>query len=331
MRQRPTIKKVAELAGVSPSTVSRVLNGNDAQHMRPETKARVLAAIDRLNYTPLRAARSLRRQRSQVLAVLVPDISNPFFALLARGVETVAFHAGYSTLICDSNHSEEKETRSLWLLLAERVEGLVFIPVAQPDVGTIERLEQAGVSIIVVDRQVQGLPTVSADNRAGSRMLAEHLLQLGYRDIAYVAGPQDVSTARERLEGFVEALSERGVRPVCVRRGKYTYESGYARAKDVLRREHVDAIVAANDLMAVGAMRAAEELGLAVPKDLGVAGFDRVPWAAFLRPWLTTVEVPANRMGSEAAQMLLEGTVQSLRLPVRLVPGQTCSRRRGAW
>ncbi|MEW6216220.1 MAG: LacI family DNA-binding transcriptional regulator [Candidatus Bipolaricaulota bacterium] len=327
MIRQPTIRQVAVLAGVSPSTVSRVLNGNDGQHMRPATRDRVLAAIHELDYTPQRAARSLRRQRSQVLAILLPDISNPFFALLARGVEAVAFDAGCSTLICDSDNLVPKETRYLSLLLAERVQGVVLVPVAQPDRAAIDRLARCGVRVVVADREVHGLPTISADNRAGSRMLTEHLLELGYRQIAYIAGPSDVSTANDRLAGFLDALRARNMSPVCVRHSPYTYESAYATAKAILARSVLDAIVAANDLMAVGVMRAAEELGRAVPDDLGVAGFDHVPWAAFVRPRLTTVEVPARHMGTEAARMLLEGSVESLLLPVRIIPGETCSRR----
>jgi len=328
MGGQPTIKQVAALAGVSPSTVSRVLNGKDEEHMTPETKEKVLAAIEKLDYTPLRAARSLRRQRSQVFAVLVPDISNPFFALLARGVESVAFRAGYAVLIGDSNHSVARESRHLSLLLAERVEGVVFIPVAQPDMDAIRRLSSSGARVVVVDRQVPGLPTVGVDNRAGSALLAEHLLKLGYRAIAYIAGPEGVSTAHERLEGFAEALGGWGVAPVCVHHGGYTYESGYSKAKNILERERPDAVVAANDLMAIGAMTAAEECGLRVPDDLGIAGFDRVPWAELIRPWLTTVEVPISRMGSEAAQMLLDSSIGSLQLPVKLIPGETCARKR---
>ncbi len=327
MVRQPTIRQVAALAGVSPSTVSRVLNGTDGQHMRPATRDRVLEAIRKLNYTPQRAARSLRRQLAQVLAVLLPDISNPFFALLARGVEAVAFDAGCSTLICDSSNSVHKETRYLSLLLAERVQGVVFVPVAQPDRDAIDRLAHCGVRMVVADREVRGLPTISADNRTGSRMLTEHLLELGYRKIAYIAGPADVSTANDRLAGFLDALKVRDMTPVCVCHGQFTYESAYATAKAILARGSPDAIMAANDLMAVGVMRAAAELGLIVPDDLGVAGFDHVPWAAFVRPQLTTVEVPARRMGTEAARMLLEGTVESLLLPVRVIPGETCSRR----
>jgi len=328
MRRKVTIREVATRAGVSVSTVSRVLNGKDAHHMRPETKARVLRAIEELEYIPVKAARSLRRQRTQVIGVLLPDVSNPFFSLLARGVESVAFERGYSILICDSNHSVEKESRYLDILLAESVEGIVFVPVGQPDMKRIERLLRKGVRIVVADRRVEGLPAVEADNRGGSRELAEYVLSLGYRKIAYIAGPKEVSTSQDRLLGFQEAMEEAGLKPVMVRHGNFTYESGYELAKAILETEKVEAIMCGNDLMAIGAIRAAEDKGLRVPEDLGVTGFDHVPWSELMRPKLTTVEIPAYNMGQAAIRQFLKGDNQNRLLEVRIIPGATCARRR---
>lgn len=296
--------------------------------MRPDTKARVLAAIDELGYTPVKAARALRNQRTQVFAILLPDISNPFFSLLARGVESVAFRAGYSTLICDSSHSVEKESRYLSLLLSERVEGIVFIPVAQPDGECIRRLVRAGVRIVVADRRIEGLPTVGVDNVEGSRRLTEHLLHLGYRRIAYVAGPVDVSTARDRLAGFRQALEQARIRPTAVHRGQFTYEAGYTQAQEILQQHNVDAIMAGNDLMAMGVIGAAQDQGLTVPEQVGVTGFDHVPWADLVRPPLTTVEVPAFEIGEVGAEQLLSTETREIRLATRIIAGGTCAKRR---
>lgn len=331
MPRQPTIREVAALAKVSLSTVSRVLNGSDAAHMTPRTKARVLAAIEELQYTPAKAARALRRQRTQAFAILVPDISNPFFSLLARGVVSKAFQVGYTTLICDSNHSVEKESRYLSVLLSERVEGIVFIPVAQPDVRMIQRLVGAGVRIVVADRRVAGLPSVGVDNVSGSLELANYLLALGYRRIAYVAGPREVSTACDRLAGFHKALQDVDAELVAIRHGQFTYESGYTEARVILEQHKVDAIAAGNDLIAMGVIRAAEDLRLAVPEDLGVCGFDHVPWADLICPPLTTVEVPARRIGEVAAEQLLSTESKDICLATRLIPGRTCAKRgRGA-
>jgi len=326
--RRVTIREVAALAGVSPSTVSRVLNGKDAGHMRPETKERVLQAIEELEYIPVKAARSLRRQRTQVIGVLLPDISNPFFSLLARGVESVAFKNGYSILICDSNHSVEKESQYLDILLAEGVEGIVFVPVGQPDYNVIDKLLRRGVNVVAADRRVSGLPTIEADNRNGSRELARWILALGYRRVVYIAGPKDVSTANDRLDGFLEAMQEASIEPVAVLRGNFTYESGYELTREVLlSQSEVDILMCGNDLMAIGAIRAAVELGFKVPEQLGVTGFDGIPWFEFLCPHLTTVEVPFLAIGEEAMRRIAQrkpttGAV----LPVKLVRGHSVQR-----
>ncbi|MGD9675996.1 MAG: LacI family DNA-binding transcriptional regulator [Candidatus Bipolaricaulia bacterium] len=328
MEQRASIRDVAAHAGVSPSTVSRVLNGHDADHMRPETKERILASIKELDYTPVRAAQRLRRRRTQAFGVLIPDISNLYFSLLTRGVESVAFDEGYSTLVCDSNHEASRESAYLDFLLSEGVDGIVFVPVGRPDLDLVHHLIERGVRVLVADRRIDGLTTVDADNVGGSRDLTAHLLGLGYRAIAYIAGPAEVSTAEDRLAGFRRAMKAAGRSPVAVVRGSFTFPSGYDHAAAILDRHSVDAIIAANDLMAVGAIRAAEDRGLAVPDDLGVAGFDHVPWAALVRPQLTTVEVPAYAIGREAGRRLLDGNEESLRLPTTLIPGGTCMRRR---
>lgn len=164
MAKRPTIKDVARLAGVSPTTVSRVLNGEDANHMRAETRQRVLQALAELDYVPVKAARALRKQKTGMIAILLPDISNPFFAVLARGVESACFKNGFSVMICDSNHSFEKEARYLDVLLEEGVEGIVFVPVDKPDEKRLKRLLRHGTKVVFADRGVQGWPVVEADN-----------------------------------------------------------------------------------------------------------------------------------------------------------------------
>ncbi len=324
-----TIREVAKRAGVSVTTVSRVLNGHDLEHMRPETKARVLEAIEELDYVPVKTAQRLRRQKTQIIAVLLPDISNPFFSLLARGVGSVAFEEGYSTLICDSNHSVEKESRYLEILLAEQVEGIIFIPVGQPDRDGLNRLLRRGIDVVVADRSVRGLPSVEADNKSGSYQLTEHLLQKGYRNIAYIAGPPEVSTASDRLSGFTAAIENAALKPAAVLYGNFTYKSGYERAQEILRATSVDAIMAANDLMAIGAIRAIEEMGLSVPRDIGVTGFDHVSLLEFVQPRLTTVHIPAYEMGEKAMKLFMQrgkGGIyrKKILLKTELIHGDSC-------
>ena len=330
---RATIREVAERAGVAPCTVSRVLNGHDAEHMRPETKERVLDSIRELDYTPVRAAQRLRRQRTHALGILVPDITNLYFALLTRGVESVAFERGFTSLICDSSHDPRREARYLEMLLAEDVEGVLLVPTGRGDASALKRLVARGVRVMLMDRRIVGFPVVEADNRGASRALGEHLLGLGYERMVYISGPAEVSTAEDRLCGFRDAVRSEGGDLADVRRGAFTFESGFDAAREILRHDKADAIVAANDLMAFGVLRAVEEEGLSVPRDIGVAGFDHVPhvpYATFLRPELTTVDVPVHEMGRQAARRLLDGKADSLQLATTLIPGGTCiARRRG--
>lgn len=327
---RTTIHDVAHAAGVSISTVSRVLSGRDDIQMRAETRERVLQAIEELGYRPSRSAQRMRRQRCDIIGVLVPDVSNPYFSLLARGVESIAFERGYSTLICDSNHSEDRESRYLDLLSAEQVDGIVFVPVGVPDGSRIRRLRGQGVRIVVADRCVDGLLGVEAANWQGSRNLARHVLALGHRHIAYIGGPPDVRTTQERVRGFLDAMSEAGIEPVEVEYGEYTYESGVEIAGKLLAGASIDVIMAGDDLVALGAMRAAESKGLRVPRDLGVTGFDAVPLLSLIEPTLTSVRIPVFDIGRESMTMLIEhigtsgGEGTRRMLDVEIVSGASC-------
>lgn len=324
MKGKPTIWDVARLAGVSPATVSRVLNGKDSNHISEKTRKRVLWALEELDYVPDKAARSLRRQKSELIAVLIPDVSNPFFASLARGVECICFQNGLSVMICDSNHSHEKEGRYLDILRKEGIDGLVFVPVDQPDEEKLRRLERHGIFVVVADRRVEGWPVVEADNKVGSSELTRYVLESGYRRIAYIAGPSHVSSSQDRVQGFIETMSKAGLEPLDVKYGDFTFESGYLLARELLAMRDVDFIMCGNDLMAIGALRAAAEKNIKIPLELGIAGFDHIQFADLVHPPLTTVEVPAFAIGVEAVRLLLASTRNNIKLPTKIVPGGTC-------
>jgi LacI family repressor for deo operon, udp, cdd, tsx, nupC, and nupG len=295
--------------------------------MRPETRERVLEAIEALNYTPVKAAQTLRRQRTKMLGIVIPDIANLYFALLTRGIESVAFNAGYTTLICDSDGNPEREKQYLDILLSEGVEGVLYVPVGKPDRGVLEKLQQQGIRIVAADRRLPGVPSVEVDNSSATRDLVEHILRLGYRRIAYIAGPEDVSTGRDRLAGFRDALLQSDLDAEAIEVGDFTFEAGHRLALRILDRGEVEAIITANDMMAFGALRAAEDRGRAVPRNLGVAGFDHVPhvpYATFMHAELTTVEVPIRDIGIRAAELLLEGAEDPIIMPTRLIRGGTC-------
>ena len=333
MEKKATIRDVAARAGVSPSTVSRVLNDQSSVYMKPETRDRVLEAIEELRYTPARSAQRMRRQRGDIIGVLVPDISNPYFSLLARGVESIAFEKGYSTLICDSNHSADRESRYLDLLMAEQVDGIVFVPVGEPDWSRIRRLRAQGVRIVAADRCQDELLGVEAANWQGSFDLTQHVISMGHRRIAYIGGPREVSTTQDRLRGFEDAMEDASLEPVAVCCGKYTHESGYRLAQQILEETPVDVLMAGDDLVALGAIRAAEDRGLSVPHDVGVTGFDSVPLLSVVHPTLTSVRIPVFEIGRESMSMLVrhigaeDAEGDRKMLDVELVPGGSCVAR----
>ena len=327
MKKRADIRDVAARAGVSLSTVSRVLNGRSENHMRPETREKVLEAIRDLNYAPVKAAQTLRRIRTKTLGIIVPDITNLYFALLARGIESVAFEQGFTTLICDSNHQLEREIQYIDMLRSEDVEGIIFVPVGIADDTSLKTVLDQGIRVVAVDRRIPKLPIAEVDNYAASFELAEYVLSLGYRKIAYITGPEIVSTGEDRLAGLSAALAARGIELSSLCRGDFTFESGYECALRILSDATADAILTANDLMAFGALSAAEELKRSVPKNLGVAGFDHVPhipYATFMHPQLTTVEVPIHELGRAAALLLIDEKDESIQLPTKLIHGGTC-------
>jgi DNA-binding LacI/PurR family transcriptional regulator len=295
--------------------------------MRPETREKVLKAIRDLNYAPVKAAQTLRRLRTKMLGIVVPDITNLYFALLARGIESVAFEQGFTTLICDSNHQPERELQYIDMLRSEDVEGIIFVPVGTADSSSLNAALDQGIRVISVDRRIPNLPIAEVDNYKASCELAEYVLRLGYQRIAYITGPETVSTSEDRLAGLSDALTSKGIQLSALTRGDFTFESGYEGALRILRDERVDAILAANDLMAFGAIRAAEELKRSVPHDLGIAGFDHVPhvpYATFMHPELTTVEVPICELGRKAALLLIDEKNESIQLPTKLIFGGTC-------
>lgn len=330
MPKKTTIRDVACKAGVSPSTVSRVLNGHSSFHMKPETRDRVLEVIKELRYTPARTAQRMRRQRRDIIGVLLPDISNPYFSLLARGVESIAFEKGYSTLICDSNHSEDRESLYLDLLGAEQVDGIILVPVARPDWSRITLLRDQGVKIVAADRCPEGLLGVEAANWRGSYDLTKYVLSLGFQRIAYIAGPENVRTSQDRVRGFRDAMKKVSLEPVTIRYGEYRHDSGLRIATEILNNTSVEVLMAGDDLVALGAIRAAESLGLDIPRDLGVTGFDSVPLLSLMYPTLTSVRIPVFDIGCEAMSMLVrhigspEPDEHGKVLDVEIVTGSSC-------
>ena len=333
--KRPTIEDVAKRAKVSVTTVSRVLNGHDEKYMRPETRDRVLKAIKQLTFTPVRAAQRLRQRYAQIIGVVLPDLSNPYFSELLRGIQKVAYQEHYSVIIADTNNSVKREKESLKIFIAERVDGVLLVPAAMRN-DAVEHFLRQEIPLIIVGRSLTNvkIPSVKADNFKAGYILTEHLLKLGYPKIGFVKGPIEVSTAKERFQGFQEAITDHGrvVDANSIIQGDFTFDGGYQAMMQLLSKGNVpDAIISANELAAIGVIMAAEASGLTVPRDIGVAGFDYLPNTLFAKPALTTVYIPSQEMGEVAANILFQyirgayTIIQNRVLDVHLSAGESCA------
>jgi DNA-binding LacI/PurR family transcriptional regulator len=305
-----TLKEVARLAQVDPSTVSRVLNNDQNLNVRAETRARILDAVKKLNYKPNGIARSLRLRTSNTFGVLVPDIANPFFPEIIKGAEAAASAQGYHLILCNTNEDKDKEKAFLRVFSEKRVDGLIIATASITD-EVIDQLDQEGKCYVLINRATRATlgRYVLVDNVMGALEAVEHLIDLGHRKIAFLSGPLYTQTALGRLEGYRSALQKRKI-PFdlkVIREGRYYEEDGYTNMLDILKTDiHPTAVFCANDLMALGALAAIKEAGLSVPADISLVGFDDIPQVQRCDPPLTTVRVPLYQMGHIAVEMLLK-------------------------
>jgi LacI family transcriptional regulator len=334
-----TIRDVAHHAGVSVTTVSHVVN--NTRPVEPETQARVRVAIEELGYRPNLLARGLRRRKTNTIGLLVPDNSNPFFAEVARAIEDTGFEQGYSVILCNSDMNEAKQDAYLSVLLAKQVDGLLLISSGDsPD--PVRRIMQAGVPVVVVDRELGDLPVdqVLVDNEQGGYLAGCHLVALGHTRIGYIAGPSDIRPSRGRVEGLQRALREAGLEldPEAIARGDGRYAGGERAMRELLARGgNLTAVFAYNDLMAIGAVAALRRAGLRVPEDISVIGFDDIPQAATTVPAITTVAQPTADLGRVSARLLLdrltadsEWEPSRVLLQTSLVERESCRKLGGA-
>ena len=309
MSSRPTIHDVAREAGVSISTVSHVLNGT--RPISIGTTERVRAAVVSLGYEPNARARQLKADRSFAIGLVVPDVMNPFFAEVTSGVEEELRRRDVLLALCATEAHPSREEYYVQLLRRRRVDGVIFLSGTGLPAAELAALADRE-SVVFVDERVPGVeaPFVGSDNRRGARLVAEHVLSRGHRQVAIVGGPPALWTAEQRLAGYREALLSHGIEPDGVphEAGDYRLDSGRDAARLLLngQRNRPTALLVANDLMAIGAFQECRALGLAVPDQVSIAGYDDIPEAAFLTPALTTVRQPAVEMGRAAARVLLD-------------------------
>jgi LacI family fructose operon transcriptional repressor len=302
-----SIKKVAELAGVSTATVSRVLANKP--YVRPELRQRVLQVVEELNYSPNRVARSLRSQKTSIIGLIVSDIQNPFFTAVTRAVEDVASAHDMSVFVCNSDENQAKELRYLEHMQAENVAGIIFSPTRLTSEAFTEVVD-TDLPIVLIDRQVAGadLDSVVIDNVRAAYELAEHLIQDGHHRLGAMFGSAS-TTGRERRQGFLQALQDYGLEadPELVVTIEAREDTGYQTTKKLLSHpERPQAIFSSNGLMASGAFRALRESGLHIPDEVGFASFDDTAWAGLVEPPVTVIRQPTYEIGKTATELLLE-------------------------
>ncbi|AWK89619.1 LacI family DNA-binding transcriptional regulator [Azospirillum thermophilum] len=309
-----SIKDVAREAGVSVATVSRVLgNGPVSEALRK----RVEDAVRRTGYRPNLSARRLRSQHSQTIGLIVSDIRNPFFTAVSRAVEDAAYHAGMRVILCNTDENPEREAMYLRLMQEERVTGLIFAPTRE----TLGKLERFGLDfpVVLIDRgEPAGLhDAVILDNRQAAAMLVDHLVERGYRRIGGLFGNTS-TTGAERQEGYRAAMAARGLEPAA----RFVAPRAEAAEAELLAwmaaGERPDAVVVSNSLLLMGVVKAVRRLGLSIPGDLGLAGFDNEPWTELVGPGLTVIEQPVQEIGDAAMALLFE-RLDNPERPVRKV------------
>lgn len=300
-----TIKDVATRSRVSVATVSHVIN--NTRFVTPELRDRVVTAMRELDYEPDPLARGLRNKRTNMIALVIPDISNPYFPELARGVQDVANQNGYVAILCNTDRDITQERRILHILSRQHVEGIIINP-AGVTADDVLPIQSRGVPIVVFGHQIAhpAFDAVMVDDHQASHDIVAHLITRGHRRIAHLGSPRPHS-GRLRYEGYLQALQEHGL-PLesdLVTEGPWTQKGGYGAVRVLLQRRPLPtAVFAANDLMAIGAMLGIQEAGLRIPDDIAVAGFDNIDQAACVTPSLTTVHQPKYEAGKKLAEIL---------------------------
>lgn len=306
---KKTIKDIAKEAGVSIATVSFIVNGKD-QHISEATRQRVKDVMKKYNYIPNAMAGSLVTRRTGIIGLILPDITNPFFPGIARGAEDRANEEGYSIIFCNTDDKIEVEEKYIESLTSKMVDGIIIAHSSNSDqMGEI--LERTQIPVILIDRDFDSkniLGKVLVNNKDGARQAVCHMVEKGYKKIAYLSGSLKTQTAMDRLEGYKEALREKNLPVVeaLIKYGEYRVEWGRKGIEELLtEKQDFDAVFCGNDLIAIGAMKELLKHGYRVPEDKGVMGFDDIYMAQMVEPELTTVKQPNYEMGYQAVDLLI--------------------------
>jgi LacI family transcriptional regulator len=330
----PTLRDVAREAGVHPATASRALNPTTRSLVNGETATRVLRVAESLGYRPNPIARSLKTSRSATVGLVIPDLTNPLFPPIVRGIEDVLGPAGFNAWLVNTDNDPAREESQIDSLRSRQVEGLI-VATARLQHPLLDRLQAEGVRLVLINRRTANgdIPSVTPDDATGIATAVAHLTELGHRRIAHLAGPQNTSTGVVRRRAFLQALRDHGLDddPAlvfdCL---SWTEDEGARGLRELLDAGgDFTAVIAGNDLLALGCYDVFAERGIACPADLSVVGLNDMPFLDKLRPPLTSVRVPHYELGAEAARMLLDGLqnpgrhARSILLPLTLVVRQS--------
>lgn len=303
-----TIKDVAKLAKVSTATVSAALNGTS--YVSPQLKDRVDRAVAELGYSTDGIARSLKRGKSNLIGLLVDDVTSPFYAQFIEDVESLAYDRSYGLLLCHTGRDVTKERDYLRLLRMQRVDGIIWAPTGRTTDYTRKEIQGISTPIIFVDRVIAGFASydsVLLNNREAAAQATNYLLDLGHRRICMLSGDEFLEPARERNRGYREALKKRGVRSdrslIC--NGHFREAEAFEEFMSVLQTEDITAVIAANNPMLIGVMRALDQFNLSCPKDMSVVAIDDFPLAGVTKPRMTTVRQPVREIAEQALRLLL--------------------------
>jgi LacI family transcriptional regulator len=299
-----TILDVALKAKVSIATISRVVN-NSPHKVNPKTREKVPKVIRKLDYRPNALAKGLLMKKTMTIGVIIPDISNPYYAEIVRGIQDIADHYGYAIFLLNTDRNQERIIKHIYFLREKSADGIIFSGGVIHGEKVLSSLKELKERVVVIGRHKVDFPAVLIDNMGGAMKATEHLIVLGHRRIGYIGGPDNSSSARDRLTGYKNGLTQRGysIEKNLIRKGDFTPKSGYVAARDLLEKERPSAIFAVNDQMALGAIRGAKESGVRVPEALAVVGFDNIPFSSYFDPSLTTVEIPKYHIGAAAMEM----------------------------
>jgi LacI family transcriptional regulator len=303
-RDEPSMRDVADRAGVSTATVSRVLNGSPT--VQEDFRVKVTEAIAELGYRPNRLARNLRRQNAEMIGVVVSDIENPHFTEMVRAVEDSAFRRGHRLLLCNTDEKADKQRAYLEMLAGERVLGVILSP-SNPAGDEIGEILDLGIPVVAFDRTAADprADSVVSDGTAAARVATEHLLGAGHRRIGFISGPRALETGASRLAGYEAAMTAAGREPV-VADGGFRIEGARRATEELVAGNALEALVVANNLMAIGALKALAQHERRVPRDVAVVALDDPFWAELVEPPLTVLAQPVRRMADAAMRLLLE-------------------------